>query len=513
MAYTPVGTEFFLVETVQPNGMPSSVQVQVTLSAVAALASGNVSQQIITAISTVGAGTLTAAAVAGGIITRTGSTSAFSDTFDTAAAIIAALTNKATNQSFILTIRNQTAFAETVLTATGITLSGPVIIPPLSNGLFLVTVTAPTTISIAGLGAYDLQTNVVQALTTINTVGAGTLTAAGIAGGFISRTGTQIAAFTDTTDTAANIIAAIPNAIIGQSFEFTYQNNSVGGFIGTLTGGSGVTVSGATAVNPGNFVRYLVTYTAAATVTMVGVAGQTATVGFNNMTLSGLFNESATDTLTAVGTTQGGALALTTEVNRVTTAAASAAPFNGVTLPASAAGLTILVINKAANAIQVYGLASDKIDDQTATVGVTQMAGSMTLYTCATAGNWYSEGLGTGYSGSLQTLSFTDSITAHSGGTQALGVLLTSSINRISVAAALGDSVLLPVSAQGMQITIINNGAAPAGVFGSGTDTINGIATSTGVLQYPNSVVTYSCPTVGSGSPTSAAHTPAPCSS
>ena len=50
MAYTPVGTEFFLVETVQPNGMPSSVQVQVTLSAVAALASGNVSQQIMTAI-------------------------------------------------------------------------------------------------------------------------------------------------------------------------------------------------------------------------------------------------------------------------------------------------------------------------------------------------------------------------------------------------------------------------------------------------------------------------------
>jgi hypothetical protein len=116
-----------------------------------------------------------------------------------------------------------------------------------------------------------------QKNTALNTVGAGTVLAAGIVGGFVSRGGAQSGtAFTDTTDTAANIIAAMTpaaagvNTVLLNSLTFGYLNNT--NAIATVTGGTGVTVSGVTSVPPGEWVEYLVAYSAAATVTMVGMA-------------------------------------------------------------------------------------------------------------------------------------------------------------------------------------------------------------------------------------------------
>ena len=108
--------------------------------------------------------------------------------------------------------------------------------------------------------------------TPLNTVGAGVITAAGIAGKLTTRGGTQTAVFTDTTDTAANILAAaypIGTPAIGYTFTYTYVNNTV--FPATITGGTGVTVSGATVVPANSWARFQVTYTAANTMTMVGV--------------------------------------------------------------------------------------------------------------------------------------------------------------------------------------------------------------------------------------------------
>lgn len=125
-----------------------------------------------------------------------------------------------------------------------------------------------TTEAIAQLAALDSSSDVITAL---NTVGAGTITAAGIAGKFTSRGGAQLStAFTDTTDTANNIIAALPSgAGIGTSFVYNYVNNT--NAPATIAGGSGVTVSIITVVPPNSFARWLLTYTAASTITMVGV--------------------------------------------------------------------------------------------------------------------------------------------------------------------------------------------------------------------------------------------------
>jgi hypothetical protein len=101
--------------------------------------------------------------------------------------------------------------------------------------------------------------------------------------------------------------------------------------------------------------------------------------------------------------------------------------------------------------------------------------------------------LGTG----LVIESYADALTAHSGGTQAAALQLAAMTNRITTVAAPGDSVALPAAVPGLRVTVINDGANSMQVFGSGTDTINGIATATGIAQAVKAVVTYSCTAAG----------------
>src|SRR2546423_1177381 len=74
-------------------------------------------------------------------------------------------------------------------------------------------------------------------------------------------------------------------------------------------------------------------------------------------------------------------------------------------------------------------------------------------------------------------------LTAFAGGGQASATALTAGINRVTTVASAGDSVKLPTSAAGMAVTVINQGANPLQAFGTGTDTINGIAAATGIAQ------------------------------
>lgn len=89
----------------------------------------------------------------------------------------------------------------------------------------------------------------------ITTAGAGTLTAAMIVSGLIRRAGAPGAGFTDTTDTATNILTALGANVSnyngfsnGESFMLYYSNRS--GQTATIAGGTGVTVSGSTASTP-----------------------------------------------------------------------------------------------------------------------------------------------------------------------------------------------------------------------------------------------------------------------
>jgi len=222
----------------------------------------------------------------------------------------------------------------------------------------------------------------------------------------------------------------------------------------------------------------------------------TGLMGNSPFLVSGnLFVDSAADALTAhSGGGQTSALALTHDVNRVTTVAASG---DSVKLPASAPGLKVWVINSGANPMQVFGNGTDTINGVASATGVSQLPGGVCLYECSVAGSWFSSDIAFGANGNFYTVSQVNGLTAHSGGGQASALALTASINEITTVAAAGDSVALPASAAGMEITIINYSSTPMQVFGAGTDTINGVATATGVSQPGKSVVTYRCVVAG----------------
>jgi hypothetical protein len=214
-----------------------------------------------------------------------------------------------------------------------------------------------------------------------------------------------------------------------------------------------------------------------------------AGVGFSGQ----LFTELAQDSITAhAGGGQGSATQLTAQTSRITTVATAG---DSVVLPASAPGLELMVINHGANPMQVFGLGSDKIDDVAAGTGVSQMANSLVIYTCATAGNWYSEGLATGFGGpGLQTQSTTSTITAHAGGGQGSATPLTTMINRVSTVASAGDSVVLPAFVLGLQIYVANAAATNSmNVFPATGDQINALGANAAFAVAAGKNATFTC--------------------
>lgn len=268
------GNEVLWVVPVAANGALAATQQQTTTAAIAALA-GQESSFVVSTVTAATGTTLTGAQIASNQIIRTGPTANFSDATATATAIIAALPGGAAQGSTTVVYKNGTAYTATLTAGTGVTLPLTVIIPAFSEATYTFVPTSATAVTVyhGATVPIAIGANVTApAATAINTVGAGTITAASFVGGLISRGGAQSAtAFTDTTDTAAAIIAACANLVnkIGTAMFVDYSNTT--NATATLTGGTGVTVSGVSVIPPNTIGRFLVTYTATATLTMVGV--------------------------------------------------------------------------------------------------------------------------------------------------------------------------------------------------------------------------------------------------
>jgi hypothetical protein len=91
----------------------------------------------------------------------------------------------------------------------------------------------------------------------------------------------------------------------------------------------------------------------------------------------------------------------------------------------------------------------------------------------------------------------TANLTALAGGGQTGATALVYGINQLATVATAADSCMLPAAVPGEFVTIVNDGVAACQVFGTGADTINGIAAATGLSQLPNSVATYWCAVAG----------------
>lgn len=294
------------------------------------LGPGNGSGIVDTPISTVGNATLPAAALVGGQIGRTGPVAAYTDTTDTASNIVAALGGFQLGQTFTFLIKNATAFVQTLAGGTGITFVGNVINPPMGAKRFFGTIAgtaaAPTVLftQVSTTAIYEAASLTDPQALALTTVGAGTITAAGIVGGVTTRGGTQTAVFTDTTDTAAAIIAASSNlSIVGGAFFYRYVNNTV--FPATIAGGTGVTLSGSTVVPANSWAEYLVTVTGAGAVSMVAVGqgffpSATGTIVNNGVTPVTTVNAAVTANSNILITlkTVGGTVGAIPHVNTIT---------------------------------------------------------------------------------------------------------------------------------------------------------------------------------------------------
>lgn len=224
-----------------------------------------------TAVTTAAGTTLTAAAITGGLITRTGPTAVFTDTTDTAAAIIAALPGAVSGQTFYITIVNKTAFTQTLAGGTGVTLTGFTVIPGNSSFYALVKLTSLTAVSI--LGTYvssNIAINAAQFTTAALSVG--TLAAGTITGAYhtvLTNTGATPGA--QTVRTAAQMLADIPGAQVGFGYMLRIVNTGAGTLTLTADAGPTVTITGTATVAQNVFRDYVVTFPTATTATIQSV--------------------------------------------------------------------------------------------------------------------------------------------------------------------------------------------------------------------------------------------------
>jgi len=89
--------------------------------------------------------------------------------------------------------------------------------------------------------------------------------------------------------------------------------------------------------------------------------------------------------ISAAGTVQSNATALTKEFNVVSTVASG----SGVRLPTSVAGMRITVVNTSANTLLVYPASSGIINSQSANAAYSHPAGARLDFISTTTTQWY----------------------------------------------------------------------------------------------------------------------------
>lgn len=225
-----------------------------------------------TALTTVGAGTLTAAAMLSGLIARSGPVAAFTDTSDTGTNIDAALGAAAVNGvSVIFRYKNTTAFAATIAGGTGVTLSGRTVVTPNSIGEYLLTRTAVGTYTLFGIGiAVQSIVGVEALLATADNGTTQTLTTAMVTGGLLTfhqTLGGTTPSLTLPLGTDMDI--ALPDMRPGQSYMLRVINTNSG--TATIVTNTGWTLTGTLTLATNTWREFIITKTGTGTYTGVQV--------------------------------------------------------------------------------------------------------------------------------------------------------------------------------------------------------------------------------------------------
>lgn len=224
--------------------------------------------------------------------------------------------------------------------------------------------------------------------TTTTTFAAGQLTGAN----FVNYTNTGATPGSIATRTATLMFADDPNARVGGTYKLRICNGGTSTL--TVTAGAGVTLTGTATVAPSNCRDFIVTYTSATALVIQEVSGGATFVNdASAQTIGGVKTFSAiplmltTNAITAFATGgQGSAVALTSNINRVTVCATI---HDSVKLPTATAGTgPIEVINDGATGLDVFPATGDLINGLAANLAVTIPTGKRSTFNCAVTGTW-----------------------------------------------------------------------------------------------------------------------------
>jgi hypothetical protein len=220
--------------------------------------------------------TLTGANISGGIadvtLELTGTLSAAGTaTLPTVANLVAAIPNPVAGQAYTLRVMNSSAgdFTWTVATNTGWTLNGTMTIDAGGWRDFQVTLTTLAAAVLRSIGAsapvagMGFATNF--AFKTNSATTDATLTGTNISGGEVETTlaltGTMSGDSNATLPTVANLVAAIPDPVAGQSYKLRIVNESSASHVWTVLTGTGWTLAGTMTINQGASRSFYVTFT------------------------------------------------------------------------------------------------------------------------------------------------------------------------------------------------------------------------------------------------------------
>ena len=104
--------------------------------------------------------------------------------------------------------------------------------------------------------------------------------------------------------------------------------------------------------------------------------------------MSGYVIRSVQNAITAAGTNQGTATALTKEINTVSTVTSG----TGVALPTGVSGMVITIINQSANSLLVYPATGGSINALGTNVAFTAPGGAVLQFVAPTSTLWYTVG-------------------------------------------------------------------------------------------------------------------------
>lgn len=211
-----------------------------------------------------GSATYTAAQIGRGIILRDTTAGSVTDTLPTAALLIAGVANvytlAADGDTIEFEIRNTGTNDLTVAAGTGVTVLGDSVLSAGETRVLTATRTSSTAVTVVAANPLALPSATSNTSTSLVANSAQTYTTAAVLGGFIVRgnSGPQ----SDTTPTAAALLAALPSLGIGSSFDLIINADAAGDV--TLVGGTDVTIVGGPTItgNAIGVVRFVRTKTA-----------------------------------------------------------------------------------------------------------------------------------------------------------------------------------------------------------------------------------------------------------